>query len=393
MSTALDTRPLNQVGSVKQLLNNDQARQQLAMVAANNLKPERMMRIMANVARSTPKILECEPLSLLGGLMQCASLGLEPNTVLGHAYLIPFRNNRKNVTEVQLIIGYKGLIDLARRSGHITSLSANIHYADDEMWEYEEGTESRLRHRPGAQKGEKLHAYAIAKFKDGGHAYVVLPWAKVMDIRDNSQGWQTAKRYNKTASSPWASHEDEMAKKTAIRALAKMLPLSIEMAQAVSVDETKADYKAFAMDPTQGVTLEGSINEEMDMSGDYLDEGPSEEEQEAERQRAEEEAAAKRKADADARKKSAAKPKAREKVDYTPKEDPAPEEDQQDAATPDSTFTREEIETAIGQMEEAFLDGATPGHARKAFEEQLEDAKRHFPDLYQRAETIISEYE
>ena len=192
MSTALDTRPLNQVGSVKQLLNNDQARQQLAMVAANNLKPERMMRIMANVARSTPKILECEPLSLLGGLMQCASLGLEPNTVLGHAYLIPFRNNRKNVTEVQLIIGYKGLIDLARRSGHITSLSANIHYADDEMWEYEEGTESRLRHRPGAQKGEKLHAYAIAKFKDGGHAYVVLPWAKVMDIRDNSQGWQTA---------------------------------------------------------------------------------------------------------------------------------------------------------------------------------------------------------
>jgi recombination protein RecT len=160
------------------------------------MKPERMMRLMANAIRTTPKLGECDPMSLLGGLMTCAGLGLEPNTIMGHAYLIPFKNNRKGITEVQLVVGYKGLIDLARRSGHITSISANIHYSDDDVWEYEEGTEARLRHIPGAQEGDKRHAYAIAKFRDGGHAYVVLPWAKVMKIRNGS--WAGKRPLNST---------------------------------------------------------------------------------------------------------------------------------------------------------------------------------------------------
>ena len=254
--------PLRNVPDVRTLLVNEQAKGQLAAVAASHMKPERMMRLIANAIRTTPKLADCDPMSLLGALMQCASLGLEPNTVLGHAYLIPFDQRQKNPetgnwetvgTNVQLIIGYKGLIDLARRSGHITSLAANIHYSDDELWEYEEGTESTLRHRPGNLRGDKLHAYAIARFKDGGHAYVVLPWAKVMQIRDNSEGWKKAVRTKKTADSPWAKHEDEMAKKTAIRALSKYLPLSVEFIDAVQLDGARADYHAFAMDPTQGM--------------------------------------------------------------------------------------------------------------------------------------------
>ena len=262
MSAIVSTKPLRQVQQVRELLGNSRARDQLAAVAAKHMNPERMMRVVANAIRTTPKLQQCEPMSFLGALMQCASLGLEPNTILGHAYLIPFDKKEKNDrtgkwevvrTDVQLVVGYKGLIDLARRSGHITSLSANIHYSDDDLWEYEEGTEARLRHRPGPMEGAKLHAYAIAKFKDGGHAYVVLPWAHVMKIRDGSQGWQTAVRYKKTAESPWGKHEDEMAKKTAIRALAKYLPLSVEFMDAISVDETPADYRAFAMDPSAGI--------------------------------------------------------------------------------------------------------------------------------------------
>lgn len=267
----IQKKPLGQVASVKELLHNNAAKGQLAQVAASHMNPERMMRLMANAVRTTPKLAECDPMSLLGGLMTCAGLGLEPNTVLGHAYLIPFKNNRKKVTEVQLVLGYKGLIDLARRSGHITSIAAHVHYDDDELWEYEEGTEARLRHVPGAQEGKKLHAYAIAKFKDGGHAYAVLPWSKVMSIRDNSQGWKTAVRYNKTASSPWATHEDAMARKTAIRALANYLPLSVEMKDAISLDGAKQDYASFAMDPTaplemqdDGETIEGEAVEQED---------------------------------------------------------------------------------------------------------------------------------
>jgi recombination protein RecT len=253
MSALVSTKSLRQVKEVRELLSNTQARDQLAAVAAKHMNPERMMRVVANAIRTTPKLQQCEPMSFLGALMQCASIGLEPNTILGHAYLIPFENRRKGVVEVQLIVGYKGLIDLARRSGHITSLSANIHYSDDDLWEYEEGTEARLRHRPGPMSGDKLHAYAIAQFKDGGHAYVVLPWAHVMKIRDGSQGWQTAKKFGKTADAPWSKHEDEMAKKTAIRALAKYLPLSVEFMDAMSVDETPSDYRAFALDPSDGI--------------------------------------------------------------------------------------------------------------------------------------------
>lgn len=260
MSALLKT-PLRQVGSVKDLLMNEGARNQLALVAANQMKPERMMRVVANAIRTTPKLGNCEPMSFLGALMQCAALGLEPNTVLGHAYLIPFDNKKKGITEVQVVVGYKGLIDLARRSGHITSISANIHYSDDELWEYEEGTEATLRHRPGAQEGKKLHAYAIAKFKDGGHAYVVLPWRHVLKIRDGSQGWQSAVRFGKQKDHPWHTHEDAMAMKTAVRALSKYLPLSVEFADALSVDEKQADYRGFAIDPAGGVTIEGEADE------------------------------------------------------------------------------------------------------------------------------------
>jgi recombination protein RecT len=274
VSTAIEkvkTKPLTQVTNVKELLWNDAAKTQLQQVAAAHMKPERMMRLMANAIRTTPKLSECDPMSLLGGLMTCAGLGLEPNTIMGHAYLIPFRNNRKNITEVQLVVGYKGLIDLARRSGHITSISANIHYSDDEVWEYEEGTEARLRHIPGAQEGDKRHAYAIAKFRNGGHAYVVLPWAKVMKIRDGSQGWQTAVKFGATDRNPWKSHEDEMAKKTAIRALAKYLPLSVEFRDALTVDGGKADFAAFAMNPADQLDATPDDEDNRTIDGEATD--------------------------------------------------------------------------------------------------------------------------
>ena len=250
--TSLDqikSKSIRQISSVKELLVNDAAQGQLRAVAASHMNPERMMRIVSNALRTTPLLKECDPMSLLGGLMTCAAIGLEPNTILGHAYLIPFKNTKKQNVEVQVIVGYKGLIDLARRSGHITSISANIHYSDDELWDYEEGTDARLRHRPGPGKGKKLHAYAVAKFRDGGHAFVVLPWDAIIARRDNSQGWKAAVRFKSTASNPWFTHEDEMAKKTAIRSLSKYLPLSIEFMKAVELDEAKADFGSFAMNP------------------------------------------------------------------------------------------------------------------------------------------------
>lgn len=269
------SRPLGQVGSVGDLLINENARVALGRVAASHMNPERMMRVVANAIRTTPTLKEAEPMSFLGALMTCASLGLEPNTVLGHAYLVPFKNNKKKITEVQVIVGYKGLIDLARRSGHITSISAGIHYADDDLWDYEEGTESRLRHRPGPRRGEKLHAYAVAKFKDGGYAFSVLPWPDVMRRRDGSQGYQSAVRFGKRDQHPWVAHEDPMAMKTAIRDLSKFLPLSIEFMQAVAIDEAAVDYASFAAHPEDDIPAgdgEGGGYIEGQVVGDGSDE-------------------------------------------------------------------------------------------------------------------------
>ncbi|WP_051693608.1 recombinase RecT [Thioclava dalianensis] len=339
----LTKTPLRQVSNVQGLLKNEGARDQLAAVAAKHLTPERMMRVVANAIRTTPKLQQCEPISFLGAMMQCASLGLEPNTILGHAYLVPFDNKRKNITEVQVIVGYKGLIDLARRSGHITSISANIHYSDDKLWLYEEGTDAKLRHQPGPQQGEKLDAYAIAQFKDGGHAYVVLPWAHIMKIRDGSQGYQSAVRYGKEKTHPWVAYEDEMAKKTAIRALSKYLPLSVEFRDAVEIDENRADYAAFAMDPTDGVTI--------NMDGEIEDES---DEPEKEEQRSAE--------------KTKAEPKMR---DVTPEQDAAPKDEQKEERKP--AAKKQESAPEADQDPEPEHDDGGLKHSKRGKEEPEKD--------------------
>ena len=365
--------PLRQVQNVKSLLQNDQARQQLAAVAAKHMSPERLMRVTANAIRTTPKLQQCEPLSFLGALMQVAALGLEPNTILGHSYLIPFDNKRKGITEVQVVIGYKGLIDLARRSGHITSISANIHYSDDELWVYEEGTEAQLRHRPGPQDGDKLHAYAIAKFTDGGHAYVVLPWSHVMKIRDGSQGWKTAVRYGKTATTPWGSHEDAMARKTAIRALTKYLPLSVDFIDAVQVDNdsgARVDYASYAMNPEAGpaIEMEGEIIDS-DEDGDD-DEDPTE----SPAPKTETKEPPKPAANKDEG------PKPRSKVDYNPGV-----EDQGMGETPDLS-PHEKIRD---QIQGDIDDGAPEDGTRQFYAEALDAMKIEAPDIYAETDKIL----
>lgn len=256
-------KPLRQVKDVRELLANDAAKKQLASIAAKHLSPERMMKVVANALRVTPKLAECEPMSLLGALMTCAWLGLEPNTPLGHAYLIPFANKKKGIVEVQLIIGYKGYIDLARRSGNVSSIHADVVYDDDELWSYEYGTNLHLRHKPGPRKGEKTHAYCHVKLKDG-QAFVVLPWAEYIKTRDNSQGWQSAVRFGKTADSPHTTHEDRMAAKTAVRRMANSgeMPLSLEFMAAIEVDESRADFGAFALSPDEtGPVIDGESEE------------------------------------------------------------------------------------------------------------------------------------
>lgn len=195
-----------------------------------HLDKDRLLRLAMTTIRTTPGLREANPGSLLGAVMEAAQLGLEPGPI-GHCYMLPFKNNKKGTTEVTFIIGYKGMIDLARRSGHIQSIYAHAVYENDEF-EYELGLDPKLVHVPTMEtdKGAFIGSYAVAKFKDGGYQMEFMPKAEIEKRRNSSPSGRS--KY-----SPWNNHYEEMANKTVIRHMWKYLPISVEIQQHVSHDE------------------------------------------------------------------------------------------------------------------------------------------------------------
>lgn len=208
----------------------------LLAVLPQHMTPDRMLKTALGAIRTTPALKDCTVASLFGALVQAASLGLEPNTVLGHAYLVPFYNGREGRRDVQLIVGYRGLIDLARRSGQIAGISARAVHEGD-YFDAVLGTESRIVHRPliAADRGPVIAYYAVAERIDGGREVDIMTTAEVLKVRDGSKGYQDARAKGKKH--PWITDEIEMGRKTVARRACKYLPLSVEMAAAVALDE------------------------------------------------------------------------------------------------------------------------------------------------------------
>lgn len=204
---------------------------QLSVALPKAMTPERLVRVVTTECRKTPALLNCNPESFLGAVLQCAQLGLEPGGALGHCYLLPFGNGKAKDgrPNAQLIIGYRGMIDLARRSGQIVSICAyTVHEKDHFVWRL--GLDPDIEHVPSpeADRGPMTYVYAVAKLKGGGVQFEVMSRAEVEKVRKQSKAG---------SSGPWVTHFDEMAKKTVIRRLFKYLPVSIEAARAVEVDE------------------------------------------------------------------------------------------------------------------------------------------------------------
>lgn len=191
----------------------------ITAVLPKHVTADRMSRIALNVIRSNPKLLECDINSLMGGVMEASKLGLEPG-LMGQCYLIPFRNNKTGKNEAQFIIGYKGLIDLVRRSGQISTIEARTVYENDEF-DYEYGLNDKLVHKPAMdEKGAPIAYYAIAKMKDGGYSFLVMSHKEAEKYRDK---YAKAKNFG-----PWKDEFDAMARKSVLRQLIKYLPISVE---------------------------------------------------------------------------------------------------------------------------------------------------------------------
>lgn len=194
------------------------------------ITPERFTRIVLSAISVNPKLASCTPSSFLGAMMTSAQLGLEVNTPLGQAYVLPYLN--KGTLEAQFQLGYKGLIDLAYRSGEVESIQAHVVYAND-TFSCEYGLNPQLVHKPADHdRGEAVKVYAVFKTKSGGFGFEVM---SMDDVRKHAEKY--SKAYS-SSFSPWKTNFEEMAKKTVLKRVLKYAPLKTDFVRAVVQDES-----------------------------------------------------------------------------------------------------------------------------------------------------------
>lgn len=191
-----------------------------------NITPERMMRIALTALSKDAKLANSTPESFMGALLTSAQLGLECNTPLGQAYLIPFRN--KGVLETQFQLGYQGLIDLCYRTGQYKKIVARIVYEGDDF-DYSYGLEEKLIHRPREKTDKPIYVYGLYELKNGASAFEVMSWEAVMNH---------AKKYSQSVkngyTSPWTTDPESMAKKTVLKKVLKYAPKAVENAELIA---------------------------------------------------------------------------------------------------------------------------------------------------------------
>lgn len=198
---------------------------QIKKALPEHISSERFQRLVLTAFGSNSKFLSCDPMSFLAAMMDSAQLGLEPNTPLGQAYLIPYGN------KVQFQIGYKGLLELALRSGQIKSLYAH-EVRENDKFEVKYGLNQDIIHEPviTGERGEVIGYYSVYHLTSGGYSFIFMTKEEVLNhARSKSKTFKNG---------PWQTDFNAMAKKTVIKQLLKYAPLSIEIQKAVNSDET-----------------------------------------------------------------------------------------------------------------------------------------------------------
>lgn len=272
--------------SVKDLLTSEDFRNQVAMALPKHMKAERFIRVALNSTMRQPELLQCQRESLFLALLQLSAYGIEADG--RRAHLIPFWDHKVcvcghemdqhrsgqcskcstcNVARkrrlVQLIIDYKGIAELVRRSGDVSYIHADVVLEGDD-WDFQFGSEAFLRHKPNMvltdDKRKIIAFYSFVKLKDGSEDFIVMSKPDVDGIRSRSKS---------ANSGPWVSDYREMGKKTVFRRHSKWLPLSPEVRDAVESDDEGEDFSVSA-----GVVLEGMSS--------VMDEAPPDDEQQKE---------------------------------------------------------------------------------------------------------------
>lgn len=207
----------------------------IQQVAARSITPDRMVRLVCAAASRQPELAECSAVSILRSMMQSAELGLEVCSGTNEAYLVAYYNKNTKCKEAQFIPGYQGLVKLAIESGKVKNIESRVVYEND-TFDYELGMAPKITHKPTLKaRGEVLAFYAIAHLTDGSTQFDLMTKEEVDAIRGRSKA---------SSFGPWVTDYNEMAKKTVVRRLYKMLPKSKQMADALEV-QAKAEAGDF----------------------------------------------------------------------------------------------------------------------------------------------------
>lgn len=215
----------------------DKRQQALAESAASLIDPVKFKAVVLSTFTRTPGLWECDPISVARAVVEAAQAGLEPTGALGGAYLVPRWNNKTQRKEATLIIGYTGQVKLMRRSGEVTRVEARVVRAMDEF-DFGYGLDPYLVHKPALDVPEDAHnpmthVYGIIHYRSGERQFDVMTAAEVASIRERS----TSKDRQGNLTGPWVTDPDEMAKKTVLRRMSKLAPLSVEAQRIMEGEE------------------------------------------------------------------------------------------------------------------------------------------------------------
>lgn len=224
--------------TIRGTLESDAFKAAISKVLPKHMTPERMARVAITAITRNPKLADCDQASFFRCLMDLSAWGLEPDG--RRAHLIPFNNTKTRTVECQLILDYKGIVELCYRSGVVESIHADV-IREGDLFGYDMG--AITRHVPHwlrtddekpEESGKVIGAYCTIQLKGGVIKTEVMPKVDIEAIRARSRA---------SGSGPWTTDWNEMAKKTVFRRASKWIPLSAEIRDVVDYDDDTLDLE------------------------------------------------------------------------------------------------------------------------------------------------------
>jgi recombination protein RecT len=268
-NTQVATRKSDKDKTIFEFLSGDpKIEKAIQAVAGSYFTADRFLRLAINAIKKTPTLAYCDPQSVLGAFMTSAALGLEPNTILQQAFLIPYKKSKmvgnkwENYYECNFQVGARGFITLAHRSPYIKSIESEAIHENDH-WKHMKGTKSFLEYEKKLKdRGGLAGAFCYTVLESGLEMATVLPLDEVYKIRSKSETYNALlraideagsnekdkqKAQKKFAETPWVMWEDDMSAKSATKKHSKQLPISPNDAFAVAAQIDSDDGNVIDM--------------------------------------------------------------------------------------------------------------------------------------------------